>query len=188
MHLGKSFLRRAAFVLAGSFLFCQAAPAAAGHDPLPFAAGVWQGEADNGHEKFTVSVTLKKAGKAIFGTCSANSRAGTRFKADFEANPQATGRDVLIKVRTTSFKSLNFHVFANPVSGTRLAISSLMGDGKVNFLNDFIKAEFELRSVVTSVSATMYRTYPPASKKKTGGTLGGGKKAPSMPPMVIGHK
>ena len=146
------------------------------------------GEADNGHEKFAVSVTLKKTGKTVFGTCNANSKAGTKFKADFEANPQDSGRDVLIKVRTTSFKSLEFHVFANPVSGTRLAITSMMGEGGVKFLNDFIKAEFELRSVVTSVSATMYRTYPPASKKRTGGSQGGGKKAPSMPPLVIGHK
>lgn len=185
MHLGKGFLILA---LCASQALLAAQPALAAHDPLAFAQGVWQGTADNGHEKFKVSVTLKKVGSAVFGTCDAASPAGTKFKANFEAIPQGSGRNVTIKVITDKFKSLDFDVLATPVSGTELAITSFMGDGSVKFLNDFIKAEFELRSVVTSVKATMYRTYPPAPDKTAAGRKGGGKKAPSMPPMIIGRK
>jgi len=62
MHMGKSILRQSGFVVFAILSFCLAAPALAGHDPLAFAKGVWQGEADNGQEKLAVTVTVKRAG------------------------------------------------------------------------------------------------------------------------------
>jgi len=177
-------LSRAGLALSALLYLCAALPALAADDPLPFAAGVWQGKGQNGREAFTVSVTLKKVKTSIFGICRAKTESGDTYTSSFEAYPERGGRNAEVKV-TGAKIPINFEVFAQPLSGTKLSISSVLGEGSIKFLNDFIKAEFEFRSVVTDVSAVLYRVSPPPAAKTAGGRQGGGKKAPSMPPMVI---
>ncbi|OGS12332.1 MAG: hypothetical protein A2234_07645 [Elusimicrobia bacterium RIFOXYA2_FULL_58_8] len=184
MYLGKGFLSLA---LCASQALLAVQPALAAHDPLAFAQGVWQGRADNGHEKYTLTVTVKKNGSLISGSSIGKGTAGGKLRATFSSVLDGKGRKVSVSVMGAAVP-LRFEVQAVPNTGTELQLFSFIGDGSLKFRNDFTKAEFELRSLATSVTATLYRTDPPPPQKKPGGRRSGEKKAPSMPPMVIRSK
>ena len=183
MHLGKGVLAprglfAAALVL--SLVLPRAVNAA--DDPLAFASGIWRGEADNGHAKFKITVTLKKVNSTIYGSYKARSRSGEQAEGGFDAVPAGKGRTAT--VHDSTLRGINFEVTAIPKSGLELEVSSLMGGGTLKFGNDFTKCELVFQSMVTAVTATLYRTYPPPAKKKDAGGQSG-KKAPALPPLVI---
>ena len=60
MRMGKGFLSGAFFCAAAVLCLLRAVPALAAYDPLADSPGIWKGKADNGHETFSITVTLKK--------------------------------------------------------------------------------------------------------------------------------
>ena len=168
-----------------------AAPAGAGlNDPLSFAVGNWAGKADNGLDVYDISVSLKKNSGLFAASCSGKALSGRGFQAGFSAPAGGGVYEVTVKYGLKNGRAISFDVTATAESGTELEISSLMGGGTLKFLKDFNECRLDFRSVVTVVTATLYRrpsALPPGAGKKKGSgkNTGAGDKKPLMPPMQI---
>ncbi|HBA60102.1 MAG TPA: hypothetical protein DCZ92_04675 [Elusimicrobia bacterium] len=182
MHFRQGVLR---FCAAGALALGLLVPASAFHAPLDFAQGVWEGKAGNGHDAFAITVSLKKTNGSFYGAYSGKAASGETVKGTFEGTFAAGTYNVTVVNENKWYSMLSFDVTARAVSGTELEISSILGGGKLKFLNDFLKCELKFQSMVTGVDATLFRVDPPPPQKKAGTGRKPQKKAPSLPPMVI---
>ncbi|HAF94972.1 MAG: hypothetical protein A2021_08135 [Elusimicrobia bacterium GWF2_52_66] len=180
--MGKGFLSGAVLFTATAALLLPVVPAAAAYDPMAFSQGVWQGKADNGREKFTVTVTVKKVGRNVFGSYRAQSLSGQKANGSFKAFPEGAGRKLEIKDSTLQIK---FEVRLTPKSGTELDVSSFMGGGAAKFFDDFTRCNISFHGMGNNITVTLHRVSPPPPARKKAGGKQGVKKAPYMPPMVI---
>jgi hypothetical protein len=169
-----------------ALLLAVPATALAGHDPLAQAAGTWRGQAYNGDEKFSVTATVRKSGSILFLSLTARPLpSGKPFKASAVAKPERENRLVTVRLDHGVIEEFQLKMTAVPVSGTELAVYSIIGDGELDFKMDFMKAELDFRTPGPRVTAELTRIYPPPKAPAGGAAKGEGKKkAPTAPPMI----